>query len=839
MLRSRTALLSVLRAAVLVAAAGALLAADSLHLRGVHNDIVRGLLLLFAVGVFLPRSVLMRPVAPLLLLAADVLAVGAAGTFLRVPEGPGASAVPSVPFLAGFLVAELVAVTGRRVGAAVVGALAGWMILGLGESALAKDSTPPDDLLLGARAVLVLASAVEGAIITAWIDADVRRRRTAASIDREMKARDAVASEMSTYLATATSAASLPELAEALVQHLRRHVPTRARAVVLESGGDSYAIWEEATRLSDDLVEQRRKLLQEAMREGGSMGVLGRVEARSTSDRPPAKSERFATAVGIAVHAGGRAAGVIYVADPKRRALPEERLSALAEAARGTGDSILRLERRRDEQTRRTALLLGQMREGVLLLGPDARVLLSNPAGREALKVLQRPMGAPVALGEAKPEELASVPPATVRRWTVTAPSAGGRAVTMAVAAVGVADGGVRLGTLVTLTDITEEEAARRRLMHAEKLSVVGQTLAGVAHELNNPLAAIVGYSDLLAESDVAPEVERLLVRVREQATRASRIVKNLLSVVRKRGPERTHLSLNEVVQSVVDLFAYDARLSNIVLLPLLDPDLPAVLADKHAVQQVLVNLVQNAIHALRGKQSGGRVEIRTAKERGHVTLAVRDDGPGITAENRTKLFEAFFTTKGPDEGTGLGLAISRGIARDHGGDLVLEPGGPGATFTLRIPLPEHAPAKDVEARFQLVPEDLPGRVLVEDDEAPVRESLAAQLGRLGTHVDTAGTPLEASRCLAAGEVYDAVLMDVRLPGTTGIDLHRALKARCPELAARVVFMTGDLVNDDVIRAVKETGNPLLEKPFSFEELREALGKVTAGAANADRRQPV
>jgi len=116
---------------------------------------------------------------------------------------------------------------------------------------------------------------------------------------------------------------------------------------------------------------------------------------------------------------------------------------------------------------------------------------------------------------------------------------------------------------------------------------------------------------------------------------------------------------------------------------------------------------------------------------------------------------------------------------------------------------------------------------------------IAAQLGRLGTHVDTAGSPLEATRCLSAGEVYDAVLMDVRLPGTTGIDLHRALKARCPEMAARVVFMTGDLVNDDVIRAVKETGNPLLEKPFSFEELRAALCKVTAGADRADHRQPV
>ncbi len=292
---------------------------------------------------------------------------------------------------------------------------------------------------------------------------------------------------------------------------------------------------------------------------------------------------------------------------------------------------------------------------------------------------------------------------------------------------MGVVDGGARLGTLVTLTDVTDEERGRRRLLQAEKMSFVGQTLASVAHELNNPLAAIVAYADLLAEASVPPNVGQLLERIREQATRTSRIVKNLLNVARRRGPERTRSSLNEIATSVVELFAYDARLSNVLIQPILDPDLPPLLVDRHSIQQIIVNLVQNALHSLRSRKQAGTVEIGTSWSGSVARLVVRDDGPGVPAEARGRLFEAFFTTKGPDEGTGLGLAISRGIAREHGGDLTLEDRGdgrPGAQFSLRLPLAERE-AAPTEAPAQ-VPEGVPANILVVDDEAAVRDSLVA-----------------------------------------------------------------------------------------------------------------
>lgn len=855
--RSRNALLALVRGLVLGAAFAAMLAVDGVGLHGLHVDLGRGLLLLFAVGLLLPRGALVRPLVPLLVLAADLVAVGTVGTFLYLPDAPHLRPIASIPFLAGYLVATLVAVTGRRVASGALGALAGAMLLVLGESAFSVGPTPqaPEptaetavatttvaemrdpsgpvdqrDRYLALRLLLLAAAAIECAAVTGWIDADVRRRRTAQTVEREIRARDTLAGEMASFVEAAKAARWLPDLVEALVTHLRRHFPTRARGIVLEDGVSRTAVWEEAGRLDADLSEARRLRLQDALREAGSSSLLQQMEVRATSPKAISKEERLLTGVGVPVHAGGRVAGVIFVTDPRRRALSEDRIGALAELARQVGDTIQRLDRARDEQTRRTALLLGQMREGVLLVGPDGRVLLSNAAGREMLKALGQDPDGEITVGELGPRDLAAIPAGAVRRTTALARSASDRELKLAASAVGVVDGGARLGTLVTMSDVTDEERARDRLMQAEKLSVVGQTLASVAHELNNPLAAIVGYADLLGDANVPPDVEKLLGRIREQATRTSRIVKNLLSVARRRGPERAKVQVNEIAQSVIDLFSYEARLSNVTIATDLSTEAPPVMGDRHALQQVLVNLVQNALHAVRGRDRSvaSKIVVRTRLVDGGIALSVIDDGPGVSIEHRARIFEPFFTTKGPNEGTGLGLAIARGIARDHGGDLVLEgreDGKAGAQFTMRLPLSVEEPTEDPAAP-RAAPVAVPERVLVVDDEAPVRDALSAQLRRLGARVESAGTPLEATRMLAGAMDWDAVLLDLRLPGQSGLDLHRALRARNPHLAKRVVFMTGDLVNSDLLQAVRETGNPLLEKPFTAAELCGALNRV-------------
>lgn len=855
MLRNRTAVLALVRFATLGVTVLSMLLVGPWKLRGLHADLATGLLVLFGVGIALPVLFRQITLVPAVLLGVDLLAIGAAGTFLALPEGPHEAVRASMPFLAGFLVTVLMAATGRRLAAAGAGAVAGIMLLVLGEGvvphhplptpseAIRTGSTderapydpsgPPEsrDTYLVLRLLMLVTAAVECAIVLGWVEAELHRRRMADSVDREMRRRETNAGEIAAFGASASAATGLRDVGEALLLHLRRNFPVRARAFVLEDAGVRLAVWEESGRLDDALVRARQDRLETALHESGVEARITHLDARGIAASGATRVERLVTSVTAPVNVGGRTIGVIHVADPKRDALADDRLGAIAELARTVGDALTRLDRTRDDQARRTSLLLGQMREGVLLLGPDARVLLSNPAGRDMLKTLGCPQETPLALGEMRPTELSHVPAGVVRRTSVSATGAEGRTTRFAVTAMGVADGGTRLGTLITLTDVTEEEQARQRLMQAEKMSVVGQTLASVAHELNNPLAAIVGYADLLGDSEVSPEVARLLTRIREQATRTSRIVRNLLNVARRRGPERTLVAFNEVVTSVVELFAYDAKLSNIHLVTRLDDDLPPIHADRHALQQILVNLVQNAMQAMRARGVGGTVEIATGHKGGLMSLTVADDGPGIAPEARARLFEAFFTTKGPGEGTGLGLAISRGIAREHLGDLVLEDrsdGKPGAQFALRIPIsdrPAVAPIAD-----HVIPDGVPARVLVVDDEPAVRDALVAQLGRLGAQVESAATPGEAEVLLTSGAPYDAVLLDIRLQGHSGLDVHRTLRAANPDLADRVVFMTGDLVNDEMIQAVRSTGNTLLEKPFTTIELRRALAKAHGGA---------
>jgi two-component system NtrC family sensor kinase len=377
---------------------------------------------------------------------------------------------------------------------------------------------------------------------------------------------------------------------------------------------------------------------------------------------------------------------------------------------------------------------------------------------------------------------------------------------------------------------------ARGRLVQSEKMTLVGQTLAGVAHELNNPLAALIGYADVLDSRKVPPELEKPVRQMREQAMRAARIVRNLLNFAKRRNPERTPTSVRDLVQGVVELFAYEIRLNDIAMNVDVAEELPPVLGDKHALQQVLVNVVQNAIHALQDRAGDRRIDVSVRSLPDSLVISMQDSGPGVPQDLRARIFEPFFTTKGAARGTGLGLALSRSIARDHGGDLVLEPeDGHGARFTLHLPIHRGVPVATTGTTTASALARANGfHVLVVDDEPAVREALVAQLGRMGCRVDSASSAAEAQRHIGQAD-YDAILMDVRMPGGTGLELHQRLLLEKPAAASRIVFMTGDFTNDEVCRAIRETGNASLEKPFTLDELTRAL-TGRPGAPVADRR---
>jgi two-component system NtrC family sensor kinase len=248
-------------------------------------------------------------------------------------------------------------------------------------------------------------------------------------------------------------------------------------------------------------------------------------------------------------------------------------------------------------------------------------------------------------------------------------------------------DGG---SAVVVVEDITEQQALEAQLIQSEKMAAVGTLVSGVAHELNNPLTSIAGLSELLLEQPAAAALDRGHLRViNEQAERAGRIVRDLLTFARKGPPQRVAVDLGDVVQRTVLLMAYEMRRREIALETAVAPGLPAVLGDQYQLQQVVLNLLSNAAHAL-GELPPGRprrVEVGVRAEESRVVLRVADTGPGLAEEVKAQMFGPFFTTKAPGEGTGLGLFVSYGIAEAHEGTLTAEsrPGG-GATLVLSLP---------------------------------------------------------------------------------------------------------------------------------------------------------
>ncbi len=758
-------------------------------------------------------------------LCADVLCAGSVMALL-----PAYSFAERLAHAAGFLVATLVAATGRRRTAAVAGALAGAMICLLGLTLLLHHQiSSPNLALLGARLLLLAVACAVVAWVCAALDGDLRRRSTQELVARELKRREEESGELLAFSQALAQSDGPAEVAEATLRHMRRHFEVRAHALALEVDGEVLSIWEERGRLEADHAAERRERLQQALAEAGSNATLGRLDTRSLDAQKVAVETETATWVTVPVRSGPLILGVLVLCDPRRGAIPPQRIGILTDLARCASEALARIGRSRSEETRRTGMLLRQMREGVLLLGPDGQALLANPAARDALSMTREDQALPERLGEVPLAELARTPPGVARHFRVqVARGESARPLELAGTAVGILEGRKRVGTLITLRDVTEEELARRRLVQSEKMNLVGQTLAGVAHELNNPLAALVGYADLLKHAAVPEAIARPVQQMREQAIRATRIVRNLLNFARRRNPQRVAVQINDLICGAVELFAYEARLNEVTLDMDLDPALPTLLADPTALQQVLVNLLQNAIHALAHSERRPRKVTIGAHVSGEsIVVSVSDNGAGVPAALGARIFEPFFTTKGDGHGTGLGLAVSRAVAREHSGELSLDPERrEGASFVLRLPLKQAglplsdagAPAGE-EAR-------LPASVLVVDDEASVREALVAQIGHLGSRVESAGDAQEAQRMLANGR-YDAVLLDVRMPGASGLELHNTLLTRNPEQARRVVFMTGDCVNDDVLSHLRRTGNPYLEKPFTFDELRKALRRTS------------
>jgi signal transduction histidine kinase len=367
------------------------------------------------------------------------------------------------------------------------------------------------------------------------------------------------------------------------------------------------------------------------------------------------------------------------------------------------------------------------------------------------------------------------------------------------------------------------------QLVHSEKLSAVGEFVAGVAHELNNPLTSLIGYAELLQATTVEDSARNSLKRITNSADRCHKIVQSLLSFARQHPPERKLTNVNTIVDSVVDILIYELRTSNIKVTKELSPHLPRLLVDPHQIQQVFLNIVNNARQAIEAHRPQGSIRIISGATGQRVWVRFQDDGPGISKENLAKIFNPFFTTKAVGKGTGLGLSLSYGIIQEHGGSIVAESEvGKGTTFVIELPVTAEAQAS---AELAPTPAPIPlasgkGKsILVVDDEEDILELIRETLERQGYKIQTAPDGAAALQELGRHK-YDLIISDWKMPGVNGQQLYQRLLETDPATTKRMIFMTGDVLSEKTEQFLEEQGKVCLTKPFSLADFQRSVGKL-------------
>ena len=373
---------------------------------------------------------------------------------------------------------------------------------------------------------------------------------------------------------------------------------------------------------------------------------------------------------------------------------------------------------------------------------------------------------------------------------------------------------------------------ATQQLHQNEKLSALGQLIAGVAHELNNPLAIIMGNSQLLLALDPDEELSRRINVIYQSAERSQKIVQNLLSFARQSPSKKSYIGLNGLISDCLELKSYDYKTHKIETVIDFEENLPKTMADFNQLQQVCIIILENAQHALGSIQSDREMRIKTTHMNKTIKITFSDNGPGIPMDIQNRIFEPFYTTKEQGKGTGLGLSIAYGIIHRHKGKFYVESeNGKGATFVIELPIISDQTATDFKTPAIENKEDkrnagskIPtGKsVLIVDDEIEMVEMLFNLLKKDGYQVDTARNGRQALEKIQLRE-FDIIISDVKMPVMNGMQLYDILKERKPKLAERIIFISGDIINKETIRFLKTCGCMYLGKPFKIESLKNCV----------------
>jgi len=374
----------------------------------------------------------------------------------------------------------------------------------------------------------------------------------------------------------------------------------------------------------------------------------------------------------------------------------------------------------------------------------------------------------------------------------------------------------------------------QEQLLQSEKMSAVGQLISGVAHELNNPLTAILGYAQLLETEGMEERAREFVLKLHKQAQRTQKIVQNLLSFARQHKPKRVHVDLRSVIEDTIALRDYDLKVNNIVVQREFEAVLPSVVADPHQFEQVYLNIVNNAADSMMDSGRGGLLRIRIYSDNGHVVSEFHDSGPGM--RDPKHVFDPFYTTKGVGKGTGLGLSICYGIVKEHGGEITAQNHPEGGAI-LQVRVPAAVGEKPVSERDRIVARresTLEGHVLLVDDEEAVLDFEREVLTAAGLSIVTATSGAAALEHLRQQE-FDAVFLDSKIPGEwSSEDVYQRIEQERPDLIAKTVLVLSN-VSDPGVRAFVDATHVLcLVKPFEVADLlavaRRLMRRVKAAS---------
>ena len=371
------------------------------------------------------------------------------------------------------------------------------------------------------------------------------------------------------------------------------------------------------------------------------------------------------------------------------------------------------------------------------------------------------------------------------------------------------------------------EKQLQQELNLSSRLASIGSLAAGIAHEINNPLVGVIGFSQILLAKDSTNGIRKELTIINDNAQRVANIVKNVLTFAnpKPRGKEST--DINTLIRQVVEIHAYEMKTNNIESRVDLMAGLPRTLADYNQIQQVMLNIIANAVQGMKKASGRGKLSITTRQIDNNIQILISDDGPGIAKHNTDKIFDPFFTTKDPGEGTGLGLSISYSIIKEHHGRLYARNNrNGGATFTIKLPIvggtekPEQVEADADEPGISVK-----ARILVVDDEPSVCQVVKHALSNDGHEVETISDAAAAFERLREKR-YNLILLDIKMPGMGGMEFYNRLPEIAFSLRGRVMFMTGDTVNSETRAFLQNSKAIYIGKPFEIRQLKQLTNKA-------------